>query len=333
MSGIKDFFFGTEGEAARVDDIRTPEQIALGNQLTSFLSGALESGGLPGFTGPSAAPITGLESSLLGGLEGLIGNTSRSLGLGLGQNRLNQITAGNTLSPLLTLTGGLPGVSQEAAQSIGDLAAGRTLDPNNPIIQNQITAATRPIFEAFDQNLGNLRSAATQAGQFVQPGSSSPFELARARLQSGVANAVGDTASRIVTENVNRERDRQQNLFGLLGNAFESGQERALRAANAQVPFQSGQIGALNNALSAAALPRLITQLGLDRGQQEFGRQQNTLLQLLNSAMGQASPQLINIPGTEGTSGFLQPLLGAAGAAVGGPLGGALAGLIPGVEN
>lgn len=326
MSFVKDLLFGQKGTPARVEDVRAPQQSALASQLASFLSGALEQGGLPGFEGQTTAQLGDLENQLLGKLSGFLSPQSGvGQGINLGQQAINQATSGATLSPLITgitATGAAP----ETFQSLGDLIAGRTLTGDNPVVQGQIQAATRPIFEAFQDDLGQLSSAATQAGQFVQPGSSSPFELARSRLQTGVANAIGDTSSRIVADNFARERQNQLGLAGLLSDVFEQGQGRALQGASMQVPFQRGQLGGLMEALNIAALPRLIEQQGLDRGQQEFNRQQGTLLNIIQAALGSSAPQTVSIPGQEGSTGLLGGVLSAAGTAFGGPLGGALAG-------
>lgn len=326
MSFVKDLLFGQAAEPARVEDVRSEGQSALGNQLASFLSGAIGQGGLPAFEGQMVAGLGDQENQILGLLDGIINQGN----FGQAQGVLNRTAGGGAANPLIQGLSSQPGVVDETFANLGDLISGRSQDPNSAFIQNQIQAATRPIFERFDDNLGNLTSAATQAGQFVQPGSSSPFELAKARLQTGVANAIGDTSAGIVTQNANRERDRQLNLTGLLGNTFESGENRALTGATSQPGFQRGQLGGLTDALNISALPRMITQLGLDRGQGEFNRQQGTLMNLLGLGLNSSAPQTVSIPGTEGSSGLLGGALTAGATALGGPLGGALAGRILG---
>ncbi len=328
MSFVKDLLLGQEAQPARVEDVRSPGQSALGEQLASFLSGAIQQGGLPQFQGPTVAGLGGQEQQIIGLLDGILSGGFGGNEINQAQGVINRTAGGGAANPLIQGIASQPGVVDDTFASLGELVSGRTLDPNAPFIQNQIQAATRPIFEAFEDDLGNLTSAATQAGQFVQPGSSSPFELARARLQTGVANAIGDTSAGIVTQNLNRERDRQLNLTGLLGNTFESGENRALNAATGQPAFQRGQLGGLTDALNISALPRMITQLGLDRGLDQFNTQQGNLLNLLGLGLNSSAPQTVSIPGTEGSTGLLGGALQAGATALGGPLGGALAGAI-----
>jgi len=368
MSFVKDFLFGEPAEPARIEDVRSGEQRVLGGDVSRTLRGLLDQGGLTAFQGPMVAPVTGAENNLLGILSGLFEpDAAGRQGVDLGQQALNRFTTGGGAVPLpgqaqsrldQFITGGrvnpLVGtISQPdmagVQSQIGDLITGRTLDANHPFIRNQVDAVSRPILEQFGDDIADLRSQATAAGQFVQPGSSSPFEMAQSRREVGLANALGDAAAGVVLPTVNAERNRQvdmtrflsglieadtnraQDTLGLMSGLFDRGADRSLRAATSQVPFQQGQITGINRALEGAALPRMVSQFGLDRGLSEFARQQNSFLGILNAAMQQSQPQNVSIPGTEGTSGFLGAALPALASSFAGPVGGALAGLIPGV--
>lgn len=319
MSFIKDALFGEEGTPARVEDIRSDNQIALGNDVIGKLRSLIGSGGLPGFEGPTTAPVSGGEQRFLDMLTGFGANGLPAIEAARGS--LTSMAGGGSLSPLIT--GIAPGDAQGTFSQIGDILTGRTMSPDNPIVQATIQAAQRPIFERFEDDLAGATSAATKAGQFVQPGSSSPFELAKSRLQVGLANALGDTSSRVLMDNLTQERNRQSNLISTLGNLFESGQNRTLDAASATVPFNRGQVTGIIEAMKGSALPRLVEQFGLSQGQDEFQRQQDTLLKVLQLASPNASPQTVSIPGQEGTQGLIGAALPAIGSAFGGPIGAA----------
>src|SRR5690606_39777579 len=66
----------------------------------------------------------------------------------------------------------------------------------NPMIDQLIQSASRPIIEQFEDDILAQRGAFTAAGQQVQGLGSSPFAQASARLSSGVANALADEIGR-----------------------------------------------------------------------------------------------------------------------------------------
>lgn len=370
MSFMKDLLIGQEGTPARIEDLRTDNVRGLENDTTNVLRELISGHFGPRLQGDMVAGLSGQEQGLIDfvpelagrsapGLEGARSTLERLMGGGAANplmgiasqpgvqgamfEDLGSLLSGNATNSLMPGIFSRPGVQDAASRSLGNLLSGRTLDPNSAFINNQVQAATRPIFEAFQDNLGQLTGSATQAGQFVQPGSSSPFEMAKSRLQTGLANAIGDTSANVVTQNVNRERDRQLNfaesvtqnssrerdrqldLTGLLGQTFQEGERLALQGANSQVPFVRGQLGGLMDALNISGLPRQITQMGLDKGTEEFDRQQRRLLQVLQLGLQGGRPQTASIPGMEGTSGILGDALTGAASAFGGPIGGALA--------
>lgn len=160
--------------------------------------------------------------------------------------------------------------SASAAQLQGTLR-GDYADPNNPLVQAAIRAAQRPAIEAFREASLADRAAFTLAGHRVGgtaegggPSESSPFARARALAQRGLANSLTDISSEIVYGNLQAERDRQ------------------IRAASAAEQLEQGEFNRAVQALEAAALPRLIEQLGIDRGIEEFNRR----IQLALTAAG-----------------------------------------------
>lgn len=328
MSGLKDVLLGSEGTPATIEDVRGPALRQLGQQAAGELGQILQGQDLGGIQGPFAAPMTGREGRLLEGIQRVATGANPEIRAAQAQ-LTQQATPGGALSPLVTQAG------PQAVDLSQRILSGERIQPGtDPVLQRSIEAAQRPIMEQFGQQMGDLRGQFTQAGQFVQPGASSPFETAQARLQTGLAGALGDVSSDIVSQNLQAERQRQQQLIGQLGSAFESGQGRALQAAGQAVPFNRQQLQGLRSALEAQALPRQIRQLGLERGQQEFARQQGQFMRALQTAFGAAQPQTVQMPGQEGSGGLLGPVAQAAGFALGGPIGSQLGGMAAsGIES
>lgn len=181
-----------------------------------------------------------------------------------------------------------------------DVLGGRFLTPeSNPFLQAQIEAAQRPVIQAFqDVALPRLQQDFTRAGQRIQPQSSSPFDRAAAIATRGLTQELGDISTQIVGENFARERALQE--------------QRATQAP----ALVREQLDQSIKSLQAVALPRLVEQLGLDKGVEEFRRRVDTLLQVLGlstSAAG-ATPVVPSI--TSRSSGELGNIVGAvAGAA------------------
>lgn len=92
---------------------------------------------------------------------------------------------------------------------------GEFTNPDNPIIQNAITAATRPIQESLDRNL--VRTGATAAAQGAY--GSSRVDQIKQDLINSAARESGDVGSRIVNDFVARERAFQNAAPQLIGQA------------------------------------------------------------------------------------------------------------------
>ena len=171
----------------------------------------------------------------------------------------------------------------------GDLLT-RTLSGDasntNPFLQSAIEAATRPAISAFNENvLPALRVGFTQAGQQVQDSGSSPFVREVRRAGTDLTNTVGDIASKLSFGSFESERARQQEALGIANE------------------FRGTEIGNQIQALQAQALPRLIEQLGLDRGLAEFRRRIDVVVQALGLGTAAAGAPPAAIEGTAGTSG------------------------------
>lgn len=147
--------------------------------------------------------------------------------------------------------------------------SGAFLTPDtNPFLQAMIEAAQRPTLQGLEETLTRaLPGRFTQAGQFVQPEGSSAFDRAAAIATRGAAQSLGDIATNIAGQAFEAERGRQQESIQL-------GQQEV------QTMVQN---------LQAQALPRLVEDLGIERGLNEFQNRLQALLQALATASGQTT--------------------------------------------
>lgn len=270
MGFISDIFGGREGTAGQVIDVTPDEFTALRDPISKALSGAitgtnpLNLAGIPQGPQPNVAPLGETEGDIL--------------------NRITQSLLGpNALS----------GASRDILQKT---LAGDFLRPgSNPFLGATITAAQRPVTEAFKELvLPQLRSTFTRAGQTIQGEGSSPFAKALVQAGRDLTRNLGDIGTRIAGQNFQTERARQQAAVG--------------QAAQ----FSQGELQNLVTGLQTSALPRLIEQRGIEEGTREFQNRMNLLLQILSLATGAASP----------TTAVIQPTPGTAGVDIGGLLSG-----------
>ncbi|MGI9297773.1 MAG: hypothetical protein ACR2QC_07735 [Gammaproteobacteria bacterium] len=183
---------------------------------------------------------------------------------------------------------GKPGENFAAGQDLlGRTIAGDFLDPaSNPFLAATIEAAVRPARAAFEEDvLPALQLGFAGAGQQTQASGSSPFVREVRQAGRDLENTIADTAARISAQNLARER-----------------------AIQAQAPSQVAQVEAqqinnLVNVLQAQALPRLIEDLGVERGLQEFQLRLQRLLAVLGIGADIASPTPVLIPPTGGEAG------------------------------
>lgn len=165
---------------------------------------------------------------------------------------------------------------QQAQQLLTQILRGDFLSPeSNPFLQSTIQSAQRPLLEAFqDVTLPRLQGQFTQAGQFIQPQSSSPFDRAAAISQRGLANALGDVSTRLAGENFAAERARQAQLVGVPDQLASSDLQRQLAVAGAREAFTQGDFA--RRLASAQAQDQLLgtdfaRQLAAAQTQDQFG--------------------------------------------------------------
>lgn len=351
------------GSSSKPKDMTPREFRGLRDPLADTLRGFISSGGLPAYGGPLNAPITGGETDALTQLQQLTQGSSPEFTAALqtllrqsqGQQNPGATAAGLTAPEAFGLTQigqqgfGTSAVGTDSNALLQSIIQGRGLSPeSNPFLASYIQAAQRPIIEQFGDASRGLRGTFNSAGQFTAPGASSPFELAAARLNTGVANALGDVGSNIAFQNYDAERNRQLAAVGLgqtqdanafqraieataalglprqiedtaiqrQGAAFEADQSRQTAAAQAIPQLERQQIENVLTNLQAQALPRLIEELGIERGMAAFQQQQQSLLAILQLTGQVSSPTV-----AQRSSGG-NPILGAFGDALGSQLGG-----------
>jgi len=160
---------------------------------------------------------------------------------------------------------GLSENEQLGQDLIGQRLRGDFLDPSkNDALRNVVRFTTANINDEFNDQDLERKSLFARAGQRLPE--SSPFAQAQATGNQGRARAIGESTSNILFGGLEAERGRQTQAV-----------EQA--RANSQGIFQRSQA-----ALQAAALPRLVDDLGIERGLQEF----QSRLAALSSALGVA---------------------------------------------
>lgn len=180
------------------------------------------------------------------------------------------------LDQLMSMTG--PGTSRnQYLESVmkGDFLPGG--EKANPFLDAAIQAAQRTTQQGLEETLSRaLPGRFTQAGQYTQPESSSAFDRAAAIAYRGAAQTMGDIATNISYNTYNEERNRQNQAAGL---------------SQAEVDLS------MKN-LQAQALPRMIQDMGIQRGMELFQQRTQQFFQILALLAGVTRP----VPGQESTS-------------------------------
>lgn len=150
-------------------------------------------------------------------------------------------------------------------------------NPNDPTLQAAITAAQRSTTEGLNTALGRtLPSQFIQSGQQVQGQGSSAFDRAAALAYGQGASALGDIATNMQYSNTNDAKNREA-------------------TAIAQVPsIQTSDVNNMISNLNAQALPRLIQDLGVERGMEVYNNNINSILAGLGIAAGTTRPVIAN---------------------------------------
>lgn len=191
------------------------------------------------------------------------------------QGPLNAPIGANEQTQLDTLMG-QTGPNTQRQGVISDTLAGKFLpgqQGSNPFLESAIQAAQRPTFQGLEETLSRaLPGRFTAAGQFTQPQGSSAFDRAAAIASRGAADAAADIATKMSYAGYEGERSRQQEA----------------------VTLDRQEVDSTVQNLQAQALPRLIQELGIERGLAEFQRRTTALLQVLQTIGGVSAPVIGN---------------------------------------
>lgn len=229
--------------------------------------------------GPFAAPITGAEQQLLGQVQQQA--TQPSAAAQAGQSFLQQLLSGQG----------------QGLTTVGEMGAGTPQGQENPFLAQAIQTAQRPVIQALTEDIAPaLRAQFTTAGQQIQGQGSSPFQLAAARAQSGTADALGDIATNLAFQDFAQRQQLGSQEFqqarGLQTQQELQGRQQQLDAVSQASNLDRAQLENVLAGLEAQALPRLVEQLGIDRGLEEFRRREAQLLEAIQTAGTLASPNI-----------------------------------------
>ncbi len=162
-----------------------------------------------------------------------------------------------------------------AGQTAAEKARLATIRGENLTPGEQFEPFAKQIREQFQEAQLESVGQFTGAGQRTQE--SSPF----ARASAITSRALGDALARTAADIFKTERGFQE--------AAASGEE-GQTATRAQA--KGVEIENLTARLSASALPRLIADLGIERGMEEFSRRMEQLLNILGLGVQATSPAL-----------------------------------------
>lgn len=162
------------------------------------------------------------------------------------------------------------GLGEAADQQLLDTLQGKT----NPFVPQAIDAAINPILRNAELQELRDRALFTGAGQKIQ--GSSSFSEDRARSIADTERNVGDVASQVAFQAYQQERQNQIQAVSLANQRFAEQRE----------------------GIATLALPRLIEQLGIDRGNEEMLRRFSIIENALQSLAQLTQPTV----GTKSTS-------------------------------
>lgn len=201
------------------------------------------------------------------------------------------ITTGETMG-IERLRGqlGLSESEQLSQDLINRTLRGEFLTPGgaNPALRDVVRFTTQNINEQFDAQDLEARSLFARAGQSLPE--SSPFAQAQAESNVGRLDAIGESTSNI--------------LFG----AFEAERGRQVQAEQAAQTRAQFEFAQAQEVLQAEALPRLVDQLGLDKGLQEFENRLANLTSALGLAAASAGPALGAFGSSKSSQGGLSSI-------------------------
>jgi hypothetical protein len=255
--------------------------------LSSLFSGDLLSG-VPTYGGPLTAGMTPNEKSLL---AKIMQGTGKN-GTGSPAEKALMDIINNKGPNIYKPEGSLADFADMLASASNTGAYSAT---GNPYLQSAIEAAQRPTLEGLTETLTrDLPGRFTQAGQFVQPQSSSAFDNAAALASRGAAQSLSDIATNMSYQNYNAAAGRESDALGAeLSRRFQGGEgnrERAIDAAKSLPGVTATEMQTLMDALKSEGLPRLIQQQGIDKGIDLFNKRVDDFLKVMGITAGVTQP-------------------------------------------
>ena len=145
------------------------------------------------------------------------------------------------------------GIGSSADSTLQGILSGS----QSPELQNVIDAAIRPVLENAELQELRDRSQFTGSGQKIQ--GSSAFAEDRMRSLRDTQRQVGDISSQIAFQDFQQRQAAQIQAAGLV----------------------SARLNDQREAISTLALPRLIEQLGIDKGNEELARRMQVIQESL----------------------------------------------------
>lgn len=241
MSWLADIWRGITGgskgssqSTSTPTEMQAPEFQALRSPFASALSNTMATGG-PAYTGEQPMEFPQAGSDLIASMRGMVG----------------------------------PGTDRAAY--LRDVLGGKYLQPgSNPFFDSYIQAMTRPLMEAFTEANRQLGGRFTQAGQQVQPQSSSAFDRAAALALRSTQNAMADVTAKFGAQVWEGERGRMQ---------------QGVQLSQAEVDTAKKQ-------LDAETLPNLLSHMNIQDALALHQQRWNQILQTLQ-LMGQVTQPVI----------------------------------------
>lgn len=230
-------------------------------------------------------PLADLLSGSMGDITSLLSGDLSFGDSGFDVNQYRAGLGGAELDAFNALQAGAAGSPNDALRSdlIGQTLQGDFLSPeNNPGLQDLIRYTNQSINDTFNAEDLEQRSMFARAGQVLPE--SSPFATAQANLAGKRLDAIGKNVAQLTSGAYEAERGRQVQ-------AVDQARSDAEFEFNRQLEY-----------LQATALPRLIDEVGFERGFEEFNNRVAVLAQALG-LLGQVTAPALATTGETSSSG------------------------------
>jgi len=183
------------------------------------------------------------------------------------------ITADETAAIGNVQAAAAPGNTAMSSDYLRNLIGGSQVDLSaDPEFAKVLDFAQNRFLSGFDATEEANKALFARAGHQVQD--SSPFANAASRISQAKSQGLADVESQLIGSQLNTTRDRQFDAVTALSGLDTAQLERGVKE------------------LEAVALPRLIADMGLERGRAEYARRQELLLRALGLQLEASSPSV-----------------------------------------